>query len=56
MKNGKKSAISAKYKCRDDRRVVFLLNRNVDVDKKFFEEGQGNPTPTLKEEKNRQKS
>ena len=34
----KKSAKSAKYKCRDDRRVVLLWNRKPTSDKKFFEE------------------
>ena len=37
-----------KYKCRDDRRVVLMLNRNAVVVKKFFEERAGKPSPYIK--------
>ena len=55
MKNMKKSANSAKYKCRDDRRVVLLLNRNAVVVKKFFEERAGKPSPYIKRRKKQPK-
>jgi hypothetical protein len=40
LKKCKKSANSAKYKCRDDRRVVLMLNRNAVAVKKSCD-----PTP-----------
>ncbi len=44
----KRVQIVQKYKCRDDRRVVLMLNRNAVVVQKFFEERAGKPSPYIK--------